>query len=127
MKNRTTDSKNSEKTTAHDGTGIALSLLGGFFCVSVILSIRGNTSTNAMSAPVTGLIESIGHWPALILSLGIAGLGVALFLGEKAMSPGRHALGRRLLHHRCDAGFSTSPTASCNPAGTQATSEKTLP
>ena len=89
-----TDQTDRSETKGKDLLGLFLSGIGGLFFVSILLSFGDRTPKDVIwTAPVLGLIESIGRIPAMILTGGVAGLGTALFLGRGEFEVGRHLLG----------------------------------
>lgn len=82
------------KTRGQDLIGLLLCGLGGLFGVSIFLSMgQREPQESVWTAPIVGLIEAVGTWPGLALSLGLAVLGTALFLHSRELSVGRHLLG----------------------------------
>lgn len=72
------------KTFAQDGLGFLFCLVGGFFAVSIVLSMRGQEPKpgliSTLTWPVVELDTLLGHGAALLFSLGLAALGTTLFL-----------------------------------------------
>jgi len=79
--NRDPRNDESRKPLSQDAVGILCILCGGFFAVSGVQALRGQEPRLApLARPVLGLIELIGHWPALVFCLGLAALGCMMFL-----------------------------------------------
>ncbi|HED66440.1 MAG TPA: hypothetical protein ENJ09_12915 [Planctomycetes bacterium] len=93
MSNRTSDSENDRKSPSQDILGLILFGLFGFAAVSIFLHLRGQVSQSPVTMPVSWLVNAIGSAPGLVLALGVAGLGLALFLRPDAIPSARHALG----------------------------------
>jgi hypothetical protein len=72
------------KTFAQDALGFLFCLVGGFFAVSIVLSMRGQEPKpgliSALTWPVVELDTLLGHGGALLFSGGLAVLGTMLFL-----------------------------------------------
>ena len=89
-----TDSEKTDQKTLHqDVLGIVLSMMGGFAAVSILLALRGQESSNPLTVPVDWIMSSLGPFAGLLLSMGLAGLGVALFLRPRQMPPTGHLVG----------------------------------
>jgi hypothetical protein len=83
-----------EKTRAQDLVGFLFCGVGGFFAVSLSLSLFGWESQGGpWTWPVEELLLLLGPWAALFLALGVAVLGSALFLRDRALAPGRPLAG----------------------------------
>ncbi|MEM7310161.1 MAG: hypothetical protein AAF682_26030, partial [Planctomycetota bacterium] len=68
--------------------------LGGWFCVSALMSISGNSpAKNVLTEPVVVLMSWIGAWPTLIASLAVAAVGAWAFLSSKVLPVGQYVLG----------------------------------
>ena len=93
MSERNSDSKSGQKTKGQDWLGLGLAVVGGFCAVSILLSLRGQESSNLLTAPVDALMNSLGPWAGLVLSVGLAGLGVMLFLRPEQMPSTRNLMG----------------------------------
>lgn len=80
------------KTFAQDALGFLFCLVGGFFAVSIVLSMRGQEPRpgliSALTWPVVELDVLLGHAGALLFSAGLATLGTMLFLRSSQL----HAL-----------------------------------
>ncbi len=78
---RTERDLESPKPVSQDAVGLLCCAVGGFFAVSAVQALRGQEPKLAsLARPVLGLIEIIGHWPALVFCIGLAGLGCMMFL-----------------------------------------------
>lgn len=87
-----TDRTRNEKGFSQDLAGFAFILLGGFAAVSIVLFLQGqepNASVQAFTWPVVALVERLGSSAALLFSMGLAGLGSALFLRTHSLAPWR--------------------------------------
>ena len=85
--------KKSQKSRGQDILGVSLLMLGGFAAASIVLFLRGQRSESWLARPVDGLVGLMGPWAGLLLAMGVAGLGVYLFLAPKDVRIGRHLLG----------------------------------
>lgn len=87
-----TDRTRNEKGSSQDIAGSAFILVGGFAAVSIVLFLSGqepNERVEAFTWPVVALVELLGSSAALLFSLGLAGLGSALFLRTHSLAPWR--------------------------------------
>jgi hypothetical protein len=83
----------SQKPRGQDALGLALAGVGGLLAVSIVLALLGNRPTSPLlTRPVVGLMELIGSWPALALSVGLALMGALLFLRDRSFAAGRPLL-----------------------------------
>jgi DNA segregation ATPase FtsK/SpoIIIE-like protein len=78
------------KTFAQDALGFLFCLVGGFFAVSIVLSLRGQRPKpgliSALTWPVIEIATLLGAWTALLFSAGLAVLGTTLFLRATRLS-----------------------------------------
>ena len=78
--------KELQKPLSQDITGIVCCLVGGFLSVSLFQAIRGQEPKSSfLASPVLGLLATFGHWPSLVLCLGLAVLGCLLFLRSQIL------------------------------------------
>src|SRR5688572_23372290 len=78
------------KSFTQDLTGLAFCLVGGIFAVSIVQFLRGHEPKESMLAfarPVLGLVAALGSPGALVFSVGLAALGVMLFVRNAALAP----------------------------------------
>jgi len=97
MSNRTSDQENGPKSPSQDILGLVLFGLFGFVAVSIFLHLRGQVSSNPLTLPVELLINAVGPFAGLFLSLGFAALGLVLFVRRDALPCARHASGVGLM------------------------------
>lgn len=75
-----------QKPLSQDIVGLICCLIGGFFAVSVVQALRGQTPKLAqLASPVEGLIGMIGYGPALLFCFGLAALGCLMFLRSEVV------------------------------------------
>ena len=81
----------------NERVGLLLFLVGVFPLVLVMMSIwrppAPGAELSGLSAVAGGIVRGFGLIPPLIMSGGIAILGIAMFLGLQLRDPGRHLLG----------------------------------
>jgi hypothetical protein len=87
-----TSSSSSRKPFVQDAAGVVFCLVGGFLAVSIVQLLRGQEPKESMSGltlPVIGLVARLGSPAALVFALGLASLGIALFLRSTVLAPFR--------------------------------------
>lgn len=83
-------SDRAKKSIGQDLVGVLFCLLGGFFAVSIYLHWRGQEPVVGFATrPVLELVRLLGPVAALVLSLGMAGIGAWVFLSSIAPAIGR--------------------------------------
>ena len=83
-----------KKSTARSAVELVLAGVGGWFCVSSLMSGAGkNPDSSLLTAPVLWLNAWIGTWPSVLLGLGFAAVGAWAFLATRPVEIPRHTLG----------------------------------
>ena len=97
MTRSTSDREHGAKTPGQDVLGLVLFALFAFAALSIFLVLLGQHSDYWVTRPVAALVGALGAMPAMVLSAGIAGLGLILFVRQDELPVPRHLLGIVLL------------------------------